>query len=546
MSKNIKVDNTVDDFKEGTTSQLESYSKGGDYSNKIKNFGGEEAQFPEFLERFIMLSNAFDWDDKITAKRFPLHLCGLALDFYFELTDAVKGKWDDLKNAFKKKYINPESSKLFGREFRTRKQLLNEEVETYAHDLKKLAKMAYPLFTPQQIDAVLTDQFLLGLNRELQSALIDKDFDTFDGAVSKARSMEYRRKLFALATPKESLIIIKEPMNRNSPPTLNFNRETLNNNGDYFCSFCKRYGHLLKSCRRLAEKREGEFRRNNSANIVCYRCGMKGHRREQCREQVRSMPDQGKRIMTCYKCGKEGHMARECRNGEAVREKMSEANKANGWNAKGWASKNNFMIREQAVEEIPTQSNIRDTEMAELKSQNARLLACCGDHRIGICVRKHKKNRETQETSQQEQRIQSPLIIDCDEERLSIFEVLEKAMRIGEVETRQSSFLVADFGKAADSADMFQGEIPKFPLINDKVVYGPSYKDSTNSLVMQDKHIANWNVKCDCLIGVYNSFCEGEGLCKCSYRGSAAFYRDESSTISRFSHAKARLPNRGL
>jgi len=88
-------------------------------------------------------------------------------------------------------------------------------------------------------------------------------------------------------------------------------------------------------------------------------------------------------------------------------------------------------------------------------------------------------------------------------------------MKRGESETKHSSFLVTDFGKMNESADMFMGEIPQFPvktLINEEV-YDSGSERSTNSLVMQDKHITNRTGECDCLTGVYNSFHDGEGLC---------------------------------
>ena len=145
-------------------------------------------------------------------------------------------------------------------------------------NLKKLGKKAYPLFTQPQLDGVLTDQFVLDLDRELQSALWDKEFDTFEGAVNKARSMEYRRELLIVLPPKESLNVLNEPVKSDRQFSLINNREILNNTGDYFCSHCKRFGHLLNSCRILAEQRTRDFLRNNISNVVCYMCGIKGHR----------------------------------------------------------------------------------------------------------------------------------------------------------------------------------------------------------------------------------------------------------------------------
>jgi len=360
MSKNLKVD--IGDLKEEREVRSEKI-QGGDAGYRLTIFGGEEALFQDFLEKFIMLSNAYEWDDRTTCRRFPLYLKNLALDYFFELPDNVKGKWEDLKGAFKKKYITPDASKLFGREFRTRIQGPNEKVETYAHNIKKLAKMAYPLFTPQQIDAVLTDQFILGLNRNLKSALWDKEFDTFEGAVNKARSMEYRKELLLSVAPQESLSVTREPErgDNHAQPVLINSRELINNKGDYFCDFCKKYGHLLKSCRKMAEQRNGEFLRNNSTNIECYRCGKKGHRRDQCMAQIREARPQERNTITCYKCGNQGHISRDCRKMETSVRKPNERDNQQGWDARGWSNKNNNMV--MAVEDGTLQAKNNNLEM---------------------------------------------------------------------------------------------------------------------------------------------------------------------------------------
>ena len=294
----------------------------------------------------------------------PIIFNRIGFRFFFEQTEDTKGKWDTLKEIFKKKYINTEASKLFGREFRTRRQGLNEKVETYAHNLQKLAKMAYPLFTAPQLDGVLTDQFVLGLSKELQSALWDKEFDTFEGAITKAKSMEYRRELFTLTTSQKSLTINEDPdLNKNNhfQQVLLNNRELINNRGDYFCDFCKKYGHLLKSCRKMAEQRNGEFLRNNSTNIECYRCGKKGHRRDQCMAQIREARPQERNTITCYKCGNQGHISRDCRKMETSVRKPNERDNQQGWDARGWSNKNNNMV--MAVEDGTLQAKNNNLEM---------------------------------------------------------------------------------------------------------------------------------------------------------------------------------------
>ena len=437
----LKVD--MGDLKEEKEIKVDHKNTGGggDFTGKLRSFGGDEAVFQEFLERYIIISNAYEWDDKIICKRFPLFLSGSALDFFINLPDNTKGKWDDLKAAFKRQYVTPETSKIFGREFRTRKQGVNERVEVYAHDIKKFAKMAYPLFTALQLDGILTDQFVLGLSKELRSALWDKEFDTFDSAVSKARSMEYRKELLLSVDSPVSLGVIREPVFKrdNVHPGLINNREIINSGGEYYCSFCNKYGHLLKSCRVLAEQTTRDFLRNNNADVICFRCGVKGHRKEQCTYNNQRISEQTRRTITCYKCGKEGHIARDCRTKESIPRKREEEHNRDGWQSKGWANKNSYMVREEEGSTQRRNSEL-ELELLELRKQNERMRARQDDYQVRICVEVKKVEKRNPGVTQGESSIQSPILIEEDKIRPNIFEFLDKAMKQGQQETRQCLF----------------------------------------------------------------------------------------------------------
>ena len=72
------------------------------------------------------------------------------------------------------------------------------------------------------------------------------------------------------------------------------------------CNYCKKPGHVMKDCRKLAyTKTQG----NQKFSITCHSCGKKGHKAAECR----SKPQQNK-IIICHSCGKKGHKANECRS----------------------------------------------------------------------------------------------------------------------------------------------------------------------------------------------------------------------------------------
>ena len=77
----------------------------------------------------------------------------------------------------------------------------------------------------------------------------------------------------------------------------NFSKPTFN--------YCKKPGHLVKDCRKLAYNKKG----NQKSQLTCHNCGKKGHKAADCR----SKPKQNKTII-CHYCGKKGHKANECRS----------------------------------------------------------------------------------------------------------------------------------------------------------------------------------------------------------------------------------------
>ena len=48
------------------------------------------------------------------------------------------------------------------------------------------------------------------------------------------------------------------------------------------------------------------------SQIVCHRCGKKGHTKKHYRSQPRPATQSAPRITTCYRCGQPGHVQRDC------------------------------------------------------------------------------------------------------------------------------------------------------------------------------------------------------------------------------------------
>ena len=99
-------------------------------------------------------------------------LTGPAFDVYMRLEDDDKKKFDtltqELKREFEKGNLDREEALQI---LSTRQQLPKESVQTYAHKLSELVKLAYPKFGDASQNTIAKDYFVQGLHPSMQTAL---------------------------------------------------------------------------------------------------------------------------------------------------------------------------------------------------------------------------------------------------------------------------------------------------------------------------------------------------------------------------------------
>lgn len=113
----------------------------------------------------------YDADDK-KANYLASKLTGPAFDVYMRLTDDEKKVFETIKKELSKEF---EKGNLDREEaiqiLSTRTQLPKESVQTYAHKLSELVKLAYPKFGDMAQNTITKDYFVRGLHPTMQTAL---------------------------------------------------------------------------------------------------------------------------------------------------------------------------------------------------------------------------------------------------------------------------------------------------------------------------------------------------------------------------------------
>ena len=177
----------------------------------IPTFSGERSlandlPFDEFVDRFKLIARALAWTDKQKVALFPTFLSSYALECYRELSTATQTDFNLLIPELQKKLKTPHTERLSALTFRNRKLRPDESYGTFAAELKRLARSAYPTFKPDALETMATEVFIAGLPQDIQLYILEKDPQTVDDALVLAEKAIMRQKLIQKPIEKDSTL----------------------------------------------------------------------------------------------------------------------------------------------------------------------------------------------------------------------------------------------------------------------------------------------------------------------------------------------------
>ena len=132
-----------------------------------------------FLEEYNLIATAERWSSSLKCRQLPIYLKEAARNWYLGL-DGFDGKvdkddWHSISKALVEAFKAPNHERVIKRKLLARRQLPNEDVQTFATELVNLSKQ----LEDHNLDH-LTDIFIQGLKPQIQIKLIESNGDDVD------------------------------------------------------------------------------------------------------------------------------------------------------------------------------------------------------------------------------------------------------------------------------------------------------------------------------------------------------------------------------
>ena len=248
--------------------------------NFLKPFRGKGDDFDTFWKKFQVVCSL----QKIATPKgrmeiFPLFLEGDAFHLFSQLSGADQEDESKVKGTFETAYVVTPSEAY--RKFKHRQLRLDEPVDTYVSDLKRLLALSGHVLTGDK-DPVLLEQLVCGLPaeyaRQVRLAYADAEM-TVSGCLGKVRALRSTE-----SSSKQPNDAVGAASQRDTPRSV-------------LCYNCNEVGHVKRHCPRSKPHSSqhsgsgGGQRHNNSSSsnssarrssVICFFCDQSGHVKKDC------------------------------------------------------------------------------------------------------------------------------------------------------------------------------------------------------------------------------------------------------------------------
>lgn len=248
-----------------------------------KPFNSVTSEWSDYLPHFEAVALWNGWTNDQKAQQLIMSLDGEALKLLGQISEETRQDYKGLLAELNRRYDPHERAAAYKIEFRGRTRHRNENIMTYAQELKRLVVRSYPDLPSISHDAFVLDQFILGLGTlELrrhvqfghpvdisQAISLAIEFEAFDTANNADRSRKPRGELNMVQPASddddddddndESGAIA---CTMTTVQSENFRKAKFDKN--LSCRYCKKAGHSVETCFKLQNKKAWEAQQNTS------------------------------------------------------------------------------------------------------------------------------------------------------------------------------------------------------------------------------------------------------------------------------------------
>ncbi|UYV64103.1 OVOL1 [Cordylochernes scorpioides] len=276
---------------------------------KVPTFDGKSS-WTSFKTQFDVVAQANGWNVRDKASFLAAALREPAVEVLQMIPEQLRLDFNALIDALESRYGEEHYQKLHLVRFKNRLQDKKESLQDLAHDIRRLARLAYPTCPPEIQDFMAQHQFIdaigdpetqrfvrLSSATTLQETLVQAmKYEAAQQATIESYRVARQVKLYNPETEKNRFWTRRA--HDHMSPTC---RRKVKQRGDTGCWKCGKNGHIRKHCPdNSKDKPEGKRGR-------CWTCGALDHISLTCPRKVKQRSD-----TDCWSCGQYGHMRRNC------------------------------------------------------------------------------------------------------------------------------------------------------------------------------------------------------------------------------------------
>ena len=147
----------------------------------LPDFTGSASESKVWYKKFNLLATKHKWEDDEKCVQLGLSMTESAGNWFATLSDEVASKWDKLRPAFEKHFLNTEPPLVLESRLQSRVLSPSESTEDYYSSILALGAAL------NRSNDMLTAAFLNGLPENMKEFIIGTDSHTLDNYMNRAR-----------------------------------------------------------------------------------------------------------------------------------------------------------------------------------------------------------------------------------------------------------------------------------------------------------------------------------------------------------------------